>query len=337
MADLGYLLAQRRAAGGAGNSGASELGALLGGGGQARTQQIYNQAAMQGAHEAEFRARARKAQQDEAYKEMQRSTRHRAADRVRSTNPGLADAFEGWDDPALATKAQDEAQKTQFSQDAWAARNGDPNALNRMLMVIQGKPVEFQRSLGEGQYTPNAYDTTSQPVVSEIGRAIIGEKGAQAGSANAAAAQHYAGADLERARTDEVTGKGAAGAKRTSLTAAQEKIFNKPVNDETGTQKMDSQGRPVFAADPDLMTQFQQFRDRPAATVSPNADKALSQFTSMKAQEAAPPPGAFTLADAFGAGGKPAAEQSTKIPVAKKMVNGKLWYKYNDGTTAPAE
>lgn len=199
--ELGYLLAQRRAA--MPNRGAEELGAVLGGGG-ARYNAIFNNAASQGALMQDRLAQARQRQYDEIEKQRQRDSRHKLADSMRDSNPLGAQFLDSYENPEQAAKAQHDLLASQFMQEAWAARNGDPNALNRMLMVMHGQPVEFQRSLGDGSYTPNAYDTTSAPQLSEIGRAFVGEKRALAGEHQAQAERARAGIGADKAANYEV-------------------------------------------------------------------------------------------------------------------------------------
>jgi hypothetical protein len=53
--------------------------------------------------------------------------------------------------------------------------------INPGLAVIDGKPVQLQRSMGQGVYTPNAYDPTSEPQTNELGDALVGAADALAG------------------------------------------------------------------------------------------------------------------------------------------------------------
>ncbi|HXD84732.1 MAG TPA: hypothetical protein VN599_09905 [Rudaea sp.] len=121
----------------------------------------------------------------------------------------------------------------------------------------------------------------------------------------AAAAKNYAGANLDKARTDAVNGKGAAGAKPQALTTELTKaFFSKPVTDTDGQQKTDSQGRPVTQIDTDKLQNFMQFDNRPG--VSANQNAALPQYmNTYGAQTDNPPPGAIGLGAALT--GKPAA------------------------------
>jgi hypothetical protein len=274
MSDLGYLMERRREAGG-GGAGMSELGFMLGGGGAARRQQIFNQAASQSALMQDRLAQARQRQQDEIEKDYQRSQRRSAQSEIDKKDHLGALLYGGGEKYGEVTKAQEEAQGAQFQKDAWEARNGDPNALNRMLMVINKKPVEFQHTLGEGQYTPNAYDTTSQPVVSDIGRAIIGEKGAQAGAANAAASQHIASADAERALADQRRGKGTGASTKPLTDKDLSMLIGDPIMDEKGQPELDAQRRPVYVPNRNALNDFMSYADKNNTGLTP---KAWSEF-----------------------------------------------------------
>jgi len=198
MSDLGYLMERRREAGGSG-AGMSELGFMLGGGGAARRQQIFNQAASQSALMQDRLAQARQRQQDEIEKDYQRSQRRSAQTEIDKNDHLGALLYGGGEKYGEVTEGQLKAQKTRFQQEAWAHRYEDANKLNRDLMVIDGKPVEFQRSLGDGSYTENAYDTTSKPKLSDIGRAFVAEKGALAAEHGAQAERARAGVSADKA------------------------------------------------------------------------------------------------------------------------------------------
>lgn len=299
--ELGYLLAQRRA--GMGNQGAASLGYLLGGGGRAQEQQIFNRSALEGARMQDVLAQARQRQKAGIEHDNQIAARHSLSNRYRSQgNPELADMFDAYDNPEQIAMARENLLKGNALSQALGLANSptiDYDRLNAIKMATANGPTQLVRNLGNGSYTGNAYVTNPDVQISDIGKAFIGEKNAQAAAANAAASQHYAGANLDKARTDAVTGKGAAGAKPQALTSELTKaFFSKPVTDASGQQTTDSQGRPVTQIDTDKLQNFMQFDNRPG--VSANQNAALPQYmNTYGAQNDNPPPGAIDLGAAL--------------------------------------
>lgn len=294
--ELGYLLAQRRA--GMGNPGAASLGYLLGGGGRAQEQQIFNRSALEGARMQDALAQARQRTQQNIGREGL------AAREEKNGDSELAAIIRagGTLNPNEIAQYRQNSQKTQFSKDAWAARNGDPNALNRMLMVIQGKPVEFQHSLGEGQYTPNAYDTNSKPITTDIGRARVSEIGALM-------QEHNAQAGAAKALQDQRAGKAPDATKSKPFTVG-----------EMSAAFGDGQH-----IDPEKFTRFQAYRknapsDTDAFLQMHDDDQQAAQM-GPPSDLAPPKPGILDSISSLFGGGK----QSTPTPAASAKPNLQDW------------
>lgn len=318
------------------NPGASEFGALLGGAGRARSQQIFNQAALNGVRMQDTLAQARMRQQQGIDHDRQMAARRSLENRYRASgNNDLADMFAGYTNPEQIAMAREALLKAQAMDQALKLANNpnvDYNHLNALKIATAAGPTQLVRNLGDGSYTGNAYVTDPTVALSDIGRAFVGEKGAQANAANAAASQHLAGAALDKARADAVTGKGSAGKPQGLTTELTKAMFSKPVVDQDGKQQTDSQGRPVTQLDTDKLMNFMQFANRPG--VSPNQNAALPQYANTYgAQNNNPPPGAIDL-------GAPASTASA--PAQRKVVrtgtlNGKKVVQYDDGSTEYAQ
>jgi hypothetical protein len=269
-------------------------------------------------------ARARQSQKAGIEHDNQIAARHSLSNRYRSQgNPELADLFDAYDNPEQISMARENLLKGNALSQALGLANAptiDYNRLNAIKMATADGPTQLVHNLGNGSYTGNAYVTKPDVQVSDIGKAFIGEKNAQAAAANAAASQHYAGANLSKARTDAVTGKGVPGAKPAALTTEITKaFFSKPIMNSDGQQATDSQGRPVTQIDTDKLQNFMQFDSRPG--VSANQNAALPQYmNAVGAQNDNPPPGAIDLGAALT--GKPAAVAQ---PAASAKPNLQDW------------
>lgn len=306
--ELGYLLAQRNPnqLSRSGAAGASELGLALGGAFGDDSQHykdVFDDRAARVGRMEEQLARARATIQSNITRENQRAARKSLSDRYRSQgNSDLADMFAGYDNPEQIAAAEKTLQAADYTRQAWAARNGNLEDLNRALMVIHGQPVQTTRN--EGGVLLNPYGSPEQQTVTtEIGKALAGEH-------NAAAARSYAGANLDKARTDQVKSGGAG--KPQALTSEMTRaFFSKPVLDQDGKQATDSQGRPVTQIDTGKLANFMQFADRPG--VSANQNAAIPAYTNTYgAQNDNPPPGAIDLGAALtGAPAQAAASQPT--------------------------
>jgi len=343
--ELGYLLAQRnpnqlsRSAG----AGASELGLALGGAFSDNSQHFRDvrddRAARVGRTE-EALARARAAVKENIGRE---SLAIRAE---KNGDSELAALIRGSRDinPNTYYEGMGRKQANDYQQKAWElaqAPGRDWGSLNADLAVLNKKPVQVQRALGDGMYTSNAYEPTTAPSVTPVGSAKISELGALMQEHGAAAAKNYAGANLDKARTDEVNGKGAAGAKPQALTTELTKaFFSKPVTDAIGQQTTDSQGRPVTQIDTDKLQNFMQFDNRPG--VSANQNAALPQYmNTYGAQTDNPPPGAIDLGAALSGKQPPAAKTSqSAAPSSPKsqadfdaLPSGSLYVNPSDGKT----
>lgn len=208
--ELGYLLANQRA----GNRGAAELGAVLGGGG-ARSQMIFNNAANQGAQMADRLAQARQRQFDEIEKQRQRDSRHKLVESLKETNPLGAQFLDSYENPEQGISAMEKMQQAAAMKQALDLANNpsgvDYNHLNAIKMATAANPTELVRSLGDGSYTTNAYRTDPNVQLSDIGRAFVGEKRALAGEHQAQAERARAGIGADKAANYEVKESGDGG------------------------------------------------------------------------------------------------------------------------------
>lgn len=340
---------QRRAANGGGlGAGAGELALAFMGGSPMHRQQVQ----AQGALIQDRLAMARQRQWDEAEKQHQRDARRGLVSSIAEKDPLGAQFLDSYENPDQAAKARHDLQESQFSQAAWEARNGDPNALNRMLMVMQGKPVEFQRSLGDGSYTPNAYDTTSTPQLSDIGRAFVGEKKALAGEHNAQAARATAAIGADKAANYEIvdTPLGKVRVNKMNPSDTQPVLLDgQPVQKSPGTPQRFTQHEAVAALGGDNGTpdpaRYRAFEDLKAKNPGMSDTDAFAQFRNTYDDDPAaaasagmgPPAASSGPLDKLGAlfsAAKP-QPQGRKI-VRTGTANGKRVVQYDDGTIEEA-
>jgi hypothetical protein len=203
MADYGelsYLLGQRRRAAGGMAGAGSEIGAALAGGDTLHRQEIYNKSAYEGARMADVLAQARQRQQQEIGRqnyaeELRRGGENDLASVVLASGNFNPNEIASYRENAAKTKALQDALKIAESTSGPI----DYNRLNAIKMASSATPTEIVRALGEGQYTTNAYRTDPTVVTSDIGKALIGERGARAASAMAEADAHRAQAERARA------------------------------------------------------------------------------------------------------------------------------------------
>jgi hypothetical protein len=194
MADLSLL---EHARGPQESRGAGMLGYVLGGGGAARREQAFNQGALTGARMQDVLAQARQRQKAE----IGRQANYQAA--IARGDNDMANMFL-YANPNEVADYESKHQKTGYSQQAWQTAHGDHpdlNALNRELMVIDGKPQQLTKIEDNTVLNPMTTPDTQNLQTTELGRAIIGAKGAEANSANTAATLHNAEAESARALT----------------------------------------------------------------------------------------------------------------------------------------
>lgn len=206
--ELGYLLAQRnpnqlsRSAG----AGASELGLALGGAFSDNSQHFRDvrddRAARVGRTE-EALARARAAVKENIGRE---SLAIRAE---KNGDSELAALIRGSRDinPNTYYEGMGRKQANDYQQKAWElaqAPGRDWGSLNADLAVLNKKPVQVQRALGDGMYTSNAYEPTTAPSVTPVGSAKISELGALMQEHGAQAARARAGIGADKASNYEI-------------------------------------------------------------------------------------------------------------------------------------
>ena len=94
-------------------------------------------------------------------------------------------------DPRQLSGYRKDEQGIQQRSDLWEMmQNGAGIAdVNTGLAILDGKPVQLQRSLGTGTYTPNAYVPETQPMATDVGQSIISKNNAQAAASMALANQ----------------------------------------------------------------------------------------------------------------------------------------------------
>lgn len=299
MADYGELGQLLRNRAPQRNYGASELGAMLGGGGAMRQQQLYNMGALSGARLTDVMAQARGRQQAEVRAQAQDSARHDLAEQSRAKGDNeMASVIDAAHEINPNTYFEGAGRQQHNTQQAELFKRAhDPGVnlgqLNNELATLEGKPMTTQDIKDNTVYNPHG--SPGDPVnTNDIGRAIIGTQGALAG-------EHNAQAGAANALRDQRRGGGGGGsAKPAPLTSAAAKIFNIPVNDESGAPKMDSQGRPVFRTDVDKMKDFQRFIGERSGSDPAllNQNVALPKYLNAFGQQNnAQPPGSFTNQD----------------------------------------
>jgi hypothetical protein len=202
MANYGELSMLEQARGPQGDTrGAGMLGYVLGGGARAHAQQIGMQGAITGARMQEILAEARRVQQAEINRQ---SLQHRYYSEGKNALAEMIGTMKEVNPNLIADYNQKE-QKTGYSQQAWQTAHGehpDLNTLNRELMVIDGKPQQLTKIEDNTVLNPMTTPDTQNLQTTELGRAIIGAKGAEANSANTAATLHNAEAESARALTE---------------------------------------------------------------------------------------------------------------------------------------
>lgn len=327
--ELGYLLAQQRA--GMGNQGAASLGYLLGGGGRAQEQQIFNRSALEGARMQDVLAQARQRQQAGIEHDNQIAARHSLSNRYRSSgNPELADMFDAYDNPEQIAMARENLLKGNALSRAIDLANSptiDYDRLNAIKMATANGPTQLVRNLGNGSYTGNAYVTNPDVQVSDIGKAFIGEKNAQAARARA-------GIGADKASNYEIvdTPTGKMRVNKLNPSDTMPVLFNgkpvaKPAAAGKGFTKQEmaaafGPGPNGTGVDPDKFTRFQAYRKN-----APNDTDAFlqmhddDQYAAQGMGPPAPPqPGILDSISSLFGGGKQAAQ-----PAASTKPNLQDW------------
>jgi hypothetical protein len=250
MANYGELSMLEQARGPQGDTrGAGMLGYVLGGGARAHAQQIGMQGAITGARMQEILAEARRVQQAEINRQ---SLQHRYYSEGKNALAEMIGTMKEVNPNLIADYNQKE-QKTGYSQQAWQTAHGehpDLNTLNRELMVIDGKPQQLTKIEDNTVLNPMTTPDTQNLQTTELGRAIIGAKGAEANSANTAATLHNAEAESARALTEnrkaELPTIGANKVRKFSEPEMSAALGGPP--DDKGKQHIDPQRLAAFLA-----------------------------------------------------------------------------------------
>jgi hypothetical protein len=332
--------------------GWSELGAVMGGGGQLR-QQALQMGMDQGARQADMLEQARQ-RRDQNLGLSQITPESIAAAQADPT--GMAGAtlmsalLHGNKNPNELATAQKTQQATGFSKDAMTAAldpSSSLDSLNRRMIVIGGKPVDLSKVADGVSYDPMQTPGAQTINPTQIGLADMMFKGAQANASNA-----QAGADAARARESDA---------HTSLYNTQTAAGG--FNPHTG-----SDGKDALPPISSLGAVLGQSYDKATGQVSIPPAK-MQQFLAWKAQKSATDPrykngayalehyaseapigtgindspaaiGATSLTDMLGgAGGKPAiAPPADPIaaPAPTLQATGKAPAKNADGAYTPA-
>ena len=194
--------------------GWSQLGAAMGGvASGVPQQQAFNAGALQGQRQADLLDQARKARDQTLARESitPEAIANMYTDPItgQPNDPSVAASvmssmLRAGIDPRQLVGAQLDQQKLGWGNQAWAAATGaNPNldTINRMDMVRDGKPVDLTKVADGTAYnamvSPNSPQQSISPT--QVGAADIMLKGADAGAANARAADSYANAARARA------------------------------------------------------------------------------------------------------------------------------------------
>lgn len=184
--------------------GWSELGAVLGGGGQLK-QQAYQMGVETGARQAGLLEQARKLRDANLARAAITPEAITSAQTDPNGSASLVSALLHADkDPRELSGYQKDEQHIDFNRDAMAAAT-DPtvplDSLNRRMIVIGGKPVDLTKIEGDVALNPMVSPGAQTIAPTQIGLADMMLKGAQAGAANAAAGEHAANTRLADTKT----------------------------------------------------------------------------------------------------------------------------------------
>jgi hypothetical protein len=171
-------------------SGWGDLGAALAGGGVSgdlagmRGYQLGLEAARGRASLDQAMYEARKKRDEEIGRQNLVEAARKAGD------DDLANFFLQSTNPASIGNYQLDRQKLQHGDAAWSAAtapNADMNAVNRMLAVMAGKPVDLTKIEGNTVVNPTVTPDQQALATTDLGRAMIGAQNALAAQRNAGA------------------------------------------------------------------------------------------------------------------------------------------------------
>ncbi|MFV0411496.1 MAG: hypothetical protein ACK5LJ_17895 [Paracoccus sp. (in: a-proteobacteria)] len=166
--------------------GWGKLGAAMFGGPDIEGARMQGQAA--GADLAHKMARAQRTRDEAiAFERLQKLAAEQGDDM-------LSAMFGAGVDPRQLSGYNMDNQGIDQRSELWEMMQGGAGVdeLNPGLAVLSGKPVAVQKSLGQGVMTRNAYDSSSEPVITDLGQSMIGANDARAGASNAQAAASMA-------------------------------------------------------------------------------------------------------------------------------------------------
>jgi hypothetical protein len=346
--ELGYLLNQR--GGGRMQHAGSEIGLALAGGDPLRRAQIESQGAMNGARMADVLAQARQRQQQEIGRQNLAEEFRKRGDTIGASTVAASSSINPGEMGQYLKHVQ-EVEAERRNLELADEPNVDYNHLNARKIATASGPTELVRSLGEGSYTSNAYNTNVKPELSEIGRAFVKEKGALAGEHNAQAERARAGIGADKAANYDIvdTPQGKVRINKLSNEATPVTMNGQPVSGVPKTPhsftehemaaalstpasggKIDPSRFNAFedlkaktpgAGDPDVLAKMRQtYDDDPSAVAQdgPPSDLAPSQDGF--------------LAKLFGGGAQAAKPANGKTVVKQLIKNGRKVNVYADGS-----
>lgn len=204
MAEYGNLSLLQQARAPQGNAGASALGFMLSGGDSVRREQMLNQNQLSNARLQTQLMEWRQKQQAHVH---QQALIHQLQDRGGPRNEMLAHilATQEHINPNEVAGWNEKEQGMGFRQNAMDVATSpthDDNLMNRMLSVIEGKPQQLTRIEGDTVLNPMVTPDQQHLTTTDLGKAAIGEKGAQAESARTASLLHMAGVGATNALTE---------------------------------------------------------------------------------------------------------------------------------------
>lgn len=238
--------------------GWSELGAMLGGGGQLK-QQAYQMGVESGTRQAGLLEQARKLRDANLAREAVTPQAIANVDTDPITGQPNAPEAQGalraelvssmlraGIDPRQLSGFEKDRQGVDFRNQAMTtatAANHDDNLLNRMLMVISGKPADLTKVEGNMVLNPTMTPDSQTVAPDQLGLAEMVLRGAQSNAANAAAGEHSAHARLFDTQTaaggfNPNTGSGTGGKPTLPPVADMAAVLGSEYDKASGTTKV---------------------------------------------------------------------------------------------------
>jgi hypothetical protein len=359
--DLGYLLSQRNP--NRMQHAGSEIGLALAGGDPLRRAQIESEGALSGARMADVLAQARQRQQQEIGRQNLAEELRKRGDTIGASAVGASSTINPGEIGQYLKHAQ-EVEAARRNLELADEPTVDYNHLNARKIAMAPGPTELVRSLGDGSYTSNAYNTNVKPELSEIGQAFVKEKGALAGEHNAQAERARAGIGVDKAANWELkdTPDGMVRVNKLTGETVPLSVNGKPVSKAPATPKSFTEHEMAAALstpdsngkiDPMRFRQFEAVKDQNRGKGDSDVFAALRQQDAEDAAAASgigppkslAPPVPSELAQLFGAGdgtsnapivpGLPLASKASasgKTVVKQVIKNGRKVNVYADGS-----